>query len=151
MPFCYLHIVKKFSRKRHIAKTVTWRIIGTLDTILLGWFLTGELKTGMSIGATELITKMGLYYLHERAWYNLNVFKQQNSKVRHFLKTITWRFIGTIDTIILSWIITGKAEIGLTIGGLELFTKMALYYAHERLWYRSDFGLVREKERAFHE
>lgn len=143
--------MKKFSRKRHIAKTVTWRIIGTLDTILLGWFLTGELKSGMSIGATELITKMGLYYLHERAWYNLKVFKQQNSKVRHILKTITWRFIGTIDTIILSWIITGKAEIGLTIGGLELFTKMALYYAHERLWYRSDFGLVGDTEKAYHE
>ena len=143
--------MKKFSRKRHIAKTITWRIIGTVDTILLGWFLTGELKTGMSIGATELVTKMGLYYLHERAWYNLKAFKQQNSKVRHFLKTITWRFIGTIDTIILSWIITGKAEIGLTIGGLELFTKMVLYYAHERLWYRSNYGLVREPEKAYNE
>jgi uncharacterized membrane protein len=140
--FSYLHLVKQFSRKRHIAKAITWRTIGTLDTILLGWFLTGELKTGMSIGATELITKMVLYYFHERIWYKLDVFKLDNSRVRHILKTITWRFVGTIDTILLGWIITGKAEIGLTIGGLELFTKMILYYAHERVWYKSDFGLI---------
>lgn len=134
--------MKKFSRKRHVAKAITWRIIGTLDTILLGWLVTGELRLGVSIGFAELMTKMVLYYLHERAWYNLHVFKQHNSRVRHILKTITWRFIGTIDTMFLGWILSGKAEIGLTIGGMELITKMALYYIHERIWYRSDFGLI---------
>jgi uncharacterized membrane protein len=127
--------------KRHIAKTITWRIIGTLDTILLSWIVTGNALTGLQIGATELITKMVLYYLHERAWFNLKVFKKNNARVRHFLKTITWRFIGTLDTIILAWIISGKAELGLTIGGLELVTKMVLYYFHERMWYKFKFGL----------
>jgi uncharacterized membrane protein len=137
--------MKKFSRKRHIAKAVTWRIIGTLDTILLGWLMTGKLELGLSIGFAELMTKMVLYYLHERAWYNLNVFKQHNSRVRHILKTITWRFIGTLDTMFLGWFISGKAEVGLTIGAMELFTKMALYYMHERLWYRSNFGLIKQE------
>jgi uncharacterized membrane protein len=137
--------MKKFSRKRHIAKAVTWRIIGTLDTILLGWLMTGKLELGLSIGFAELMTKMVLYYLHERAWYNLNVFKQHNSRVRHLLKTITWRFIGTLDTMFLGWFISGKAEVGLTIGAMELFTKMALYYMHERLWYRSNFGLIKQE------
>jgi uncharacterized membrane protein len=57
-------------------------------------------------------------------------------KLRHILKTITWRIVGTIDTIILSWIITGDFKLGLKIGGVEVITKMVLYYLHERVWYK---------------
>jgi len=61
---------------------------------------------------------------------------------RHILKTISWRIIGTIDTMILSWLITGSWKLGLTIGGVEVITKMALYFLHERAWYKfSKFGL----------
>ena len=61
---------------------------------------------------------------------------------RHLVKTISWRIIGTLDTMIISWIITGSAAIGAAIGGVEVFTKMILYYLHERAWYRfSDFGV----------
>ena len=55
---------------------------------------------------------------------------------RHIAKTVSWRIIGTLDTMILSSIITGSWELGLTIGGVEVFTKMILYFFHERLWYR---------------
>lgn len=65
-------------------------------------------------------------------------------KKRHIAKTITWRIVGTIDTIILSWIISGDPKIGLTIGIVELVTKMFLYYLHERLWYKSKFGIKYE-------
>jgi uncharacterized membrane protein len=57
------------SYKRHIAKTITWRLIGTIDTIVLSWIITGDLKWGLAIGGVEIITKMILYYLHERIWY----------------------------------------------------------------------------------
>jgi uncharacterized membrane protein len=60
------------SRKRHILKTISWRIIGTLDTIILSWFITGNWKWGIAIGGVELITKMVLYYFHERAWYKFS-------------------------------------------------------------------------------
>lgn len=59
-----------------------------------------------------------------------------NDKLRHILKTLTWRMIGTIDTIILGWIITGNLKTGMTIGGVEVVTKMILYYLHERFWYK---------------
>jgi uncharacterized membrane protein len=62
------------SHKRHLAKTITWRIIGTLDTIILSWVITGSWKMGLSIGGVEVVTKMVLYYLHERAWYKLSKF-----------------------------------------------------------------------------
>jgi uncharacterized membrane protein len=72
--------------------------------------------------------------------------KPQLSHKRHILKTITWRLVGTIDTIILSWIISGDPFIGLSIGGAELATKMVLYYLHERVWYNIDFGIKRKDE-----
>lgn len=57
------------SYKRHIAKTISWRVIGTLDTMILSGIITGSWLTGLTIGAVEVITKMVLYFLHERAWY----------------------------------------------------------------------------------
>jgi len=64
---------------------------------------------------------------------------------RHLLKTISWRIIGTLDTMILSWIITGNWKLGLAIGGVEVITKMVLYFLHERLWYRySKFGIKKK-------
>ena len=66
--------------------------------------------------------------------------KTQLDRARHIAKTISWRIIGTIDTMILAWIITGDPMMGLKIGGVEVFTKMILYYLHERAWYRISFG-----------
>lgn len=59
----------KVSYKRHLGKTISWRIIGTIDTIVLSWLITGQLKWGLAIGGVEVITKMILYFLHERVWY----------------------------------------------------------------------------------
>lgn len=58
--------------KRHILKTISWRLVGTVDTVLLSWFITGSWKLGLSIGGIEVITKMVLYFLHERAWYKFS-------------------------------------------------------------------------------
>lgn len=52
------------------------------------------------------------------------------------LKTISWRVVGTIDTITISYIITGEIRSALSIGGFEVFSKMILYYFHERAWNR---------------
>ena len=61
--------------------------------------------------------------------------KQYNeSHLRSILKAISWRTLGTIDTFILSWIITGQMHVAAAIGGLELITKTLLFYGHERLW-----------------
>ena len=62
------------SYKRHIAKTVSWRIIGTLDTMILSGVITGSWKLGLTIGAVEVVTKMVLYFLHERAWYKFSKY-----------------------------------------------------------------------------
>ncbi|PKA84366.1 putative membrane protein [Ulvibacter sp. MAR_2010_11] len=136
--------MKDVSYKRHLAKTITWRIVGTTDTILLSWIITGDPMLGLKIGFVEVITKMILYFFHERIWFKINLSKNGRileSRKRHFAKTITWRGLGTLDTMIISWIITGNPFTGLKIGFAELITKMILYYIHERVWYRMDYGL----------
>ncbi|MCA0399924.1 MAG: sulfate adenylyltransferase subunit CysN [Proteobacteria bacterium] len=54
--------------KRSIAKAISWRVTGTLDTFLLSYLFTASVKIAAAIGATEVITKIVLYYFHERAW-----------------------------------------------------------------------------------
>ena len=68
----------------------------------------------------------------------------QVTKLRSLLKTISWRIVGTLDTMCLGWIITGSPLIGLKIGALELFTKMILYYFHERIWLQCKFGTKKD-------
>ncbi|QXP80042.1 MULTISPECIES: DUF2061 domain-containing protein [Winogradskyella] len=131
--------------KRHIAKTITWRILGTLDTLLLSWFISDDITIGLKIGGLELITKMLLYYGHERLWFKSKI---KSSNQRHILKTFSWRGVGTIDTMLLGWLISGNPLTGLKIGGAEVITKMLLYFGHEKIWYRINFGLdqrVRKK------
>ena len=141
----------KISRKRHIAKTFTWRIVGTLDTIALAWLITGDAMAGLQIGVLELVTKFILYYLHERAWSNIRFEEKQNllkidkNKKRHLYKTFSWRFIGTLDTMMLAWIITGNPVTGLKISLFELVTKMILYYFHERIWFLSSYGIIEKQ------
>lgn len=73
--------------------------------------------------------------------------KPNISRKRHVLKTITWRIIGTLDTMLIAWIISGDPMIGISIGGVELFTKMILYYIHERAWYKSNFGVEKKDKK----
>lgn len=70
--------------------------------------------------------------------------KTIEKKRRSVVKTISWRTIGTIDTIIISWIVVGNINFAVTIGGVELFTKMLLYFLHERAWNRINFGRIKE-------
>jgi uncharacterized membrane protein len=65
---------------------------------------------------------------------------------RSLVKAISWRATGTADTILISWLITGQMKWALSIGFVELFTKIVLYYVHERVWTRIDFGRVKKKD-----
>ena len=56
-------------RKRHIAKTISYRILSTIIGFLLMWLISGSIKVGAAFGITELIYKPIQYYIHERIWY----------------------------------------------------------------------------------
>ncbi|MCF6169253.1 DUF2061 domain-containing protein [Lutibacter sp.] len=61
---------------RSIVKAISWRIVGTIDTILISWFITGKITLALSIGLIEIITKMVLYFFHERIWNLIKWGKQ---------------------------------------------------------------------------
>lgn len=68
------------SRRRHLAKTITWRLIGTVDTVLIGWVVTGDAWIGVQVGGVEMVTKMILYYFHERAWFRYGKLGRENNE-----------------------------------------------------------------------
>ncbi|MEQ1753704.1 MAG: DUF2061 domain-containing protein [Micropepsaceae bacterium] len=56
------------TQARSLAKTVSWRAVASIDTFLLGWIVTGSMVFAGSIASLEVLTKMLLYYGHERLW-----------------------------------------------------------------------------------
>lgn len=75
------------------------------------------------------------------------LFKNKPSVKRHVAKTITWRIVGTVDTMIVGWIISGNPMTGVKIGGFEVLTKMVLYFVHERVWFKVNYGLPHRHEK----
>jgi uncharacterized membrane protein len=66
---------------------------------------------------------------------------------RSLVKAVSWRITGSIDTMIISFLITGKLKWALTISGVELFTKIGLYYVHERLWEKVPLGRIQKADK----
>ena len=60
------------TNSRSFAKAVSWRVTGTLDTFLISWLITGELKLAGGIALTEVLTKVCLFWAHERVWNKIN-------------------------------------------------------------------------------
>jgi uncharacterized membrane protein len=140
---------------------VSWRIIGTLDTLVLSWIVItfigplfgreanqgDALQAATYIAATEVVTKMALYFVHERGWacigwgVSTENGKRKASSWRSTGKTATWRIIASLDTTLLAWVFTGDLATAVSIGGLEVITKLILYFFHERAWSRIQYGI----------
>ena len=147
---------------RSVAKAISWRAVGTIDTLILSYLLitylgpmfgapvaqADALETAGYIAITEVATKLVLYFLHERAWSLTGwgiVFRKNRHREtirRTTTKTGLWRLIASLDTFTLAWFFTGSAATAASIGGLEIFTKLVLYFFHERVWARLPFGLA---------
>lgn len=156
--------VPQISPKRSLAKAISWRVIGTLDTLFLSFVVltflgpafgmeeasvTDNAKTATYIAVAEVITKMILYYAHEQAWarvrwgvYLSDTKHRRETARRSGIKTATWRVTASLDTMLLALIFTGNICTAVSIGGLEVITKLALYFLHERVWSRISWGTV---------
>ncbi len=148
------------TKRRSVVKALTWRVIASLDTTIIAYFVTGgNLHKALAIGGFEIITKMVLYFFHERAWNgvkwgkrieDLPGVKTADTKRRSILKATTWRILGTLDTFIISNIFTKSIKQASSIAIIEVFTKPILYFLHERFWNNVIWG-KREFEQAKHE
>ena len=115
-----------------LVKTISWRAIASVDTFVLAFFFSGQALHASGIAASEVFTKMTMYYLYENLW--LRFSGRQHSHKQTLIKTLGWRGLATIDTIIISTLVLGNPTIALKIGLAEIFTKMILYFCHERIW-----------------
>ena len=70
----------------------------------------------------------------ERQEKSLEIDKASEQPIRSIVKAISWRIIGTLDTMVIAWFITGELTMAISIGSIEVVTKMLLYYGHERIW-----------------
>ena len=68
------------------------------------------------------------------------------SHVRTISKALSWRFIATLVTFSVAWLVTGKLTFAVKIGVADTLIKLGAYYFHERLWIRVKFGKLRKPE-----
>ncbi len=66
--------------------------------------------------------------------------KYSENPLRSVIKSISWRAVGTVDTVVISWVVTRQINTALSIGIIELATKMVLYFFHERVWNTIKWG-----------
>ena len=69
-----------------------------------------------------------------RETHRVVLFRGVETHTRSVLKAVSWRILGTLDTFVISWFLTGKVELAGLIAGLEFITKIGWYYLHERIW-----------------
>lgn len=146
------------SHLRSVIKGVSWRIIGTLDTMFLSFLVqyfhinasaSGPKASNQDmaaksvlIGMVEFVTKILLFYIHERIWLYFLKGRDQ-TKTISIIKAVSWRVVGSLDTMLWSGVILKDFQKGVTIGLLEVFTKIFLFYLHERIWHKLPIGTVR--------
>ena len=142
------------TKKRSLLKSISWRILGSIDTFILSLIIINyssdfySYDLAIYIASMEIITKIFLYYFHERIW---NLFKigrlfDHVNRTRSFIKAVTWRITASLDTFILSYIITGRFDWATSIAIFEIVTKAFLYYFHERVWNKYNWGRIIENE-----
>jgi len=153
----------KESHARSLTKGITWRIVGTLDTLLISWLVLkeGHAASGipMWIAFWDTMIKFVLYYVHERIWQHVPLGRVRRlwtrssaqggepkgeSHLRSLLKGLSWRVVGTLTTVLVAYFLTGNTKAALAIGGIEVVTKLLLYYGHERAWQAVPRGRFRQ-------
>ncbi len=76
----------------------------------------------------------------------VKMVKMADKTYRTVAKTLSWRVTGTMDTIVVSYLVTGELKHAFAIGGVEVVTKMILYFFHERIWNKVKFGRIEDNQ-----
>ena len=142
------------SKKRSIIKSLSWRLLGSLDTFFLSLIIINYSTQNYSfnlafyIAGLEIITKTFLYYFNERIWNNFNIGRLEDSvkRSRSLFKAISWRIAASVDTFLISFIITGRFDWATSIAIFEIITKSIIYYFHERVWNRVKWGRIKQND-----
>lgn len=131
-------------KKRSIVKGISWRFFATIDTFLISLLFFKKISIALPLAITEIFSKLLLYYLHERCWNLIKWGRKENTPThyRSILKGITWRIIGSSDTFLISLFYSNNFLISLNVSSTEIFTKLFLFYLHERIWSFIKWGRI---------
>jgi uncharacterized membrane protein len=119
-------------KKLFILKAFSWRLVGTLDLLIISYIITGNPIYGISISLIDSLSKIFLYYCHEKIW---TLSKMEISDLRHLIKSFSWRVLATVFTFILTYILISNVNTSFKITSYEFFTKIFLYFIHEKIWH----------------
>ncbi len=137
----------KDSRIRSVMKGVSWRIVATMDTFFLAFVIFGSIQIAAPIAGTEILTKIILYFFHERAWNLISWGRDAHApkRARSLAKGVSWRIFGGIDTIAIASLYSGNTFGAFQLGAFEVATKIFIYFAHERVWALIKWGRIYEE------
>lgn len=140
----------KVTKNRSLIKSISYRVIGFVNTFLISFLVINDgvndktIKYSLYLALLVLIIKAITYYLHERFW-NIFDFGRLNktvSKVRSILKALTWRIAASTITLISAILITSNLEWTKSIVIYEFINGILIYYVHERIWNRLNWGRI---------
>jgi len=141
---------KKESHIRSLLKGISWRIVASVDTVVVVLFATWIVKgtpsvlAALKFGGAEFFIKLLIYYGHERIWEQVRSGDGLD-KSRTLKKSISWRIVASATTVLLVTAIVDEADLTIAsvIAGIEFVSKFILYYIHERIWLKLPLGRVR--------
>ena len=132
---------------RSTIKSITWRVIGTLSLVLVAYSFTGKINLSLALGAIDIVSNIILYIIHERIWERIEWGRSfwdsitfSDNKLRSFIKSISWRVLATSYIIVVSYFLTQKPFISLSLGIVDAILNIIEYYIHERIWDKIGFG-----------
>ena len=140
----------KVTKNRSLIKSISYRVIGFVNTFLISFLVINDgvnektIKYSLYLALLVLIIKAITYYLHERFW-NIFDFGRLNitvSKMRSILKALTWRIAASTITLISAILITSNLEWTKSIVIYEFINGILIYYVHERIWNRLNWGRI---------
>ena len=132
----------KVTKNRSILKTISYRIVGFINTFLISFFVISygsenfDATSPFYVALIVFILKMITYYFHERVWnlYKYGRFNQKVIRLRSFFKALTWRLAASTITFISAMFITSNLDWTKSIVIYEIMSGLLIYYIHERVW-----------------
>jgi len=130
------------TKKRTIAKTISFKILATTVGFFTALFFTGSKEIALMVTIANSITTLIAFYIHERVWARIAyaLLNDKDSHQRTLIKTITYKTcIFTVGTL-TKWAIIGNFTTALSIGITKNLITAVVYYIHDRVWNRFEWG-----------
>ena len=140
----------KVTKNRSLIKSISYRVIGFVNTFLISFLVINNgvnektIKYSLYLALLVLIIKAITYYLHERFWnfFDFGRLNKTVSKMRSILKALTWRIAASTITLISAILITSNLDWTKSIVIYEFINGILIYYVHERIWNRLNWGRI---------